>query len=429
MRKKQIIGFLLVIAALALIYFGHARAEVIHDEAVSRSAILKGTKPITDKVGSFVWLYAYPKDSKKNLNYVKAQIKVAKSTNLKYVMLPIVFKPSYIKNGKYNYSEFDTAVKTAKDNNLTPIVVFSSDNRADADNYRKDSKSTIDYYQNMIKESIQRYSGRGVIWQMWNEPNGLFWFDQSMDGEDASLVKSWTDMGAQIQNWVREYDPDSVFLAGALAGDYSATKKVLQMSLQDGLADHADAIANHPYLSSRLNNGAPESLLRVNSRSTLQALAPSTAKDKLKKIPLVTTEFGYSMAKTHLGQWSASDQANYLARSIFILDMMHQPIISLYALVDEGNGNNGQWGMYSGTAPNYKPKQSGQLIAQLLSNLNGFAYRKRITQSSKGDYVLQYVKTGANSRYVAWTTGGNHRVNIVGQSVLLSQTPQIVYAH
>lgn len=433
MRKKVIFSLVSVLAVLLaiggyLLYVHEKETRVKLSEEKSRAEILNYKKPLTDKVGSFVWLYAYQKGSKKNREYIQSQVQLAKKSDLKYVVLPVVFYKNYIKSGKFDFDELDMAIRIARKEHLKPILVFSSDNSDDTQEYKKNHNVVVNKYGRLIKKTIVRYKNQGVVWQMWNEPNSLFWFNQSEDGNSVALTKAWNELGRKMKHWVRQFDPRSVFLGGAIAGNYEDSKKAITLALSDGLASYSDAIANHPYLSSdKPDNGAPENLLSLNSRKLLASLENSESKKQINQIPLVTTEFGYSMQKTHQGVWSEGDQANYLARSIFVLDMLHQPIISTYCLVDEGNGD-GQWGMYSGQAPRYVAKQSGQLIVQLLSNLNGFTLNTRIKQESSRDYVLEYTKKSTENRYVCWTMGSNHVIQVAGQNVELSQTPQIVYA-
>lgn len=433
MRKsyKWLIAALIVVV-LAIIgsylMVEHHKQAQQNQEEKTRRLILTSQKPLSKKVGAFIWLYGYRKNSKKNWVYIKSQINLAKRTDLKYVVLPIVFKSDYMKGKQYDFSEFDRAVSAAQKKHLTPIIEFSADSLKDNKQYKVQKKQIIGKYEALIKTTIKRYCDRSVVWQMWNEPNSLFWFNQSENGNEKGLAKDWNRLGRNMQKWVRIYDPESVFLGGNLAGNYTDSGDAIKVALRAGLANYPDAISNHPYLSSsEPDNGAPENLLTINSRKKLISLGNQKLYQKLRKIPLATTEFGYSMGKSHHGVWSEGDQANYLARSLFVLDMMHQPIISLYSLVDEGNGD-GQWGMYRGSAPNYTAKQSGQLVMELLSNLNDYTYNSRVKQSSARDFVLKYVRKNHAVHYVCWTMDSNHSIKVDGQSVELSQTPQIVYA-
>ncbi|MFC6179784.1 hypothetical protein [Lactiplantibacillus daowaiensis] len=396
-------------------------------EREAREKVLDGHKPITSKIGNFVWLYGYKKNSSANYDYFKSQIQLAKKTDLKYVVLPMVFKGTYVKNGKFDFKEFDKVMKLVKKYKLKPIIVFSAVSSKDDHMYKTKKQIILKKYGNLVLSAIKRYKNCGVVWQMWNEPNGLFWFNQSTDGNNAALVMDWLKFEKRIFGWVRKYDPKSVFLGGAFGGNYRDASKVMSIALSKGMLKHVDAIANHPYVSeNESDNGAPENLLRVNSRSYLESLTNNKKiKKSLKSIPLVTTEFGYSMGKTHQGQWSEREQADYLARGMFILDMMHQPIISLFSLVDVGNTE--QWGLYKGTDSAYLSKESGRLIMQLLSNLDGYSFNKRISQNSKRDFILRYSKKNKKDRYVCWTMDSTHTIRVANQDVILSATPQIVY--
>lgn len=427
MKKKVYTWILISIVLLsctALVIANQYRLQ--SSQATNRQAVLTTNKPLTDKVGGFVWLYGYKKGSTRNRDYIKSQVIAAHSTHLHYVVISILFNNKYVNKGKFDFEEFDFAMKAIKENGLVPIVVFSSNDSVDANEYAKNKRAVLNKYERLIRSVIIKYRDHGVIWQMWNEPNGLFWFNQSNSGTNAAQVRTWVDFNAKIFAYVRRYDPNSVFLAGAIAGNYSDSKQAMRLAIQNHITKYGDALANHPYLSSSYpDNGAPENLLKLNSRKFLLSLTADNSKKAVRSIPLVTTEMGYSMSKSHFGSWSEEDQANYLARSIFVLDMMHQPIISLYALVDEKNGS-GEWGLYKGMSPHYVPKQSARLISQLLSNLDGYSFDERLHSDAR-DFVLKYKKNGQRDRIVCWTMDDEHVLKVSGQTVLVTKTPQIIY--
>lgn len=426
--KKKVYTWILISVVLlsctALVIVNQHRLQ--SSQATNRQAVLTANKPLTDKVGGFVWLYGYKKGSTRNRDYIKSQVIAAHSTHLHYVVISILFNNKYVNKGKFDFEEFDFAMKAIKENGLVPIVVFSSNDSVDANEYAKNKRAVLNKYERLIRSVIIKYRDHGVIWQMWNEPNGLFWFNQSNSGTNAAQVRTWVDFNAKIFAYVRRYDPNSVFLAGAIAGNYSDSKQAMRLAIQNHITKYGDALANHPYLSSSYpDNGAPENLLKLNSRKFLLSLTADNSKKAVRSIPLVTTEMGYSMSKSHFGSWSEEDQSNYLARSIFVLDMMHQPIISLYALVDEKNGS-GEWGLYKGMSPHYVSKQSARLISQLLSNLDGYSFDERLHSDTR-DFVLKYKKNGQRDRIVCWTMDDDHVLKVSGQTVLVTKTPQIVY--
>lgn len=427
MKKKVYTWILISIVLLsctALVIANQYRLQ--SSQATNRQAVLTTNKPLTDKVGGFVWLYGYKKGSTRNRDYIKSQVIAAHSTHLHYVVISILFNNKYVNKGKFDFEEFDFAMKAIKENGLVPIVVFSSNDSVDANEYAKNKRAVLNKYERLIRSVIIKYRDHGVIWQMWNEPNGLFWFNQSNSGTNTAQVRTWVDFNAKIFAYVRRYDPNSVFLAGAIAGNYSDSKQAMRLAIQNHITKYGDALANHPYLSSSYpDNGAPENLLKLNSRKFLLSLTADNSKKAVRSIPLVTTEMGYSMSKSHFGSWSEEDQANYLARSIFVLDMMHQPIISLYALVDEKNGS-GEWGLYKGMSPHYVSKQSARLISQLLSNLDGYSFDERLHSDAR-DFVLKYKKNGQRDRIVCWTMDDEHVLKVSGQTVLVTKTPQIIY--
>ncbi|MCG4734663.1 hypothetical protein L0M92_13740, partial [Casaltella massiliensis] len=67
-----------------------------------------------------------------------------------------------------------------------------------------------------IIASVKHYADRGVIWEGWNEANfGHSWLGQE-GGGSKETIEDWTDFNKKMGQIVRDNDPNSIFLAGAL---------------------------------------------------------------------------------------------------------------------------------------------------------------------------------------------------------------------
>lgn len=416
-KKRVFIFFLLFVLVIGAVYaVGHqllsSKAKVVSDKDELRTS-----KSISQKVGVFVWPYKNYQKRDNNHTYIDKQLKIAKKDGFRYAVIPVVFYPSLVHDKKYDDRVFKYAIEHAQRLGLHPIVPFSTSNSKENKSYQTKHKQIVNKYKKLVAQIIRNYAGQGIIWEGWNEPNSLFWFNQSQDGLNDTLVKAWVELDNYIGKTIKLYDANSIYLTGNFSGFSQSNQKVLSRATLYGLLKYGDAIANHPYQFQTTNNGNPENLFTNDQQSFVN---DSVQAAKRKSLPLVTTEIGYSTTNSFQGSWSQSDQAAFDARSILVLDMMKQPIIVLYSLVDDGNA--GDWGLYSGTSPDFKEKDSAVVVRQLLKELRGYHFVKQHVLPNKDDFIVEYKKKG-HSKYVYWTSGTPKAVAFRGKQLNLTKTP------
>ncbi|GEL15447.1 cellulase family glycosylhydrolase [Pediococcus cellicola] len=417
-NKKHIFIFLLLILCLlGGLYVVKAQLTTAKENVVSAKNELRKNKSISQKVGVFVWPYKNYQKEERNHTYIDAQLKIAKKDGFRYVVIPVVFYRSLVHGKKYDDQVFKYAITRARNLGLHPIVPFSTSNSRENRVYQTDHKQIVNKYKSLVSQVIRTYAGQGIIWEGWNEPNSLFWFDQSQDGLDDHLVKAWVELDNYIGKTIKAYDAHSIYLTGNFSGFSQDNQKVLSRATLYGLLKYGDAIANHPYQFQTTNNGNPENLFTNDQQAFVN---DSVQAAKRKSLPLVTTEIGYSTTPSFQGKWSQDEQAAFEARSVLVLDMMRQPIIVLYSLVDDGNA--GDWGLYSGSSPNFKEKKSAVIVRKMLKELDGYHFVKQHVLHDKDDFIVVYKKKN-RLKYVYWTSGTSKTVLFKGKNLVLTKTP------
>jgi len=159
------------------------------------------------------------------------------------VMQPVwvrkVFNWSQIERQKdnFDFSFFDNFVNNAKTNDkkVLACLAYSTpwiNNGKDIDYIaREDFK----YFINYVEVTVKRYKGKVDAWEIWNEPNWLFW--KGTDKEFFELSRLTADK-------IREVDPDAYIVGGSF--QRLPYNFITNMKLA-GALEKLDALSFHPY--------------------------------------------------------------------------------------------------------------------------------------------------------------------------------------
>ncbi|MBW3635110.1 MAG: beta-galactosidase, partial [Armatimonadetes bacterium] len=237
--------------------------------------------------------------------------------------------------------------------------------------------------------AMTRYRGRGILWEMWNEPN-LFWTPK-VNAED--YVKLALTTGEAVKRAL----PDECFIGPAGAWmDFPFLEKVFA----GGTLRYFDAISVHPYRDSAPDTVAPD---YEKLRSLIQKYAPQG-----KEIPILAGEWGYSSSTTKLTE---EQQARYLARQWLTNLASGIPLSIWYDWRDDGDDpkqSEHRYGLvkrahFPNRTPAFDPKPAYVAAQNLIRELRGFQFEKRLPTGSPNDHVLQF-RRGNDLKIAAWTS-------------------------
>ncbi|MCT0162164.1 hypothetical protein [Lactiplantibacillus pentosus] len=415
-KLEAIIGSCMTLIVLLIIgstfYLNQQRqVEVKHvNDLRSTGFNLKQNKAISDKLGIMIWPYADSKVSQEDaLTNIRAQVIAAKRIHASYVRVPLYLSENFIHNDRYDNEYFHEAINTILDSGMTPIVPFHADTSVS-------QKRSINFYKGIIFNEIHYFSGKGVIWESWNEANiQEFWFNKNAFSK--TTIAQWVGLNEKVERYIKRNDRSATFLSGDLAaGQTGYTPDEFQNQLEDaysfGLFKDSQAVSIHPYVI-----GQPEQLLNNDDTNKMAQLRNFLNSKKISA-PIVTTEIGYSTEETWQGRVTNRQQANYDARVIFILDSMHQPIISLYSVI-------GGWGIYNNNLDGaLKMKPAAKLISVLMKKLSGYKYWQTLNVGNSDCYCLLYRKNNKVKK-VVWTVGTDQNLKVHSKSTKFTQRPNV----
>ncbi|MHC4240538.1 MAG: cellulase family glycosylhydrolase, partial [Planctomycetota bacterium] len=198
--------------------------------------------------------------------------------------------------------------------------------------------------------AAERYAGRGILWEIWNEPNiKHFWDPQPSVDDYCKLVQLTAPR-------IKKADPNGLVVAGATS---QIPFEWLEGCFKRGLLEWIDVLSVHPYRSQ-----PPETV--TEDYAELRRLVTQYA-GQGKQVPVISGEWGYSNLNWDKTRLSEQEQAEYLAR--MFLTNLHQGIdVSIwYDWKNDGTDPNEREHQFGTVGHDGNPK-AAYLAAKVLSS-------------------------------------------------------------
>jgi hypothetical protein len=283
--------------------------------------------------------------------------------------------------GRYDFSAYDRLLSALKAHRIRPIYILDYGNRL----YEEGAPRTPEAraaFARFAAAAVKHFKSQGVLWEMWNEPNGGFWKPQANADEYAALA-------LETGKAIREAAPDEWYIGPATSG---IDLNFIEKCFKAGLLSYWDAVSVHPYRNTPPETSASE-IRRL--QEMIRRYAPPG-----KRIPVISGEWGYSEKYPGL---NLEKQSRYIARE-FLSNMMNGVILSIwYDWHDDGPDPNEIEHHFGTVFLNDKPKPTYRAAQTLARSLDGFRYDKRLALESPDDYCLLFSK-GKENRLAVWTT-------------------------
>ncbi len=242
--------------------------------------------------------------------------------------------------------------------------------------------------------AAQRYSGKGILWEFWNEPNiKQFWSPQPDVENYCKLVQEAAPL-------VGKADPSGILLAPATSGipfDW------LESCFKQGLLQWIDALSVHPYRPQ-----APETVGKDYDRlrKLLEQYAPQG-----RQIPIISGEWGYSNINWDKKRLSDEQQARYLAR-MFLTNLYQKVRVSIwYDWKNDGADLNEREHHFGTVERNLTLKAAYRAAQTLSSTLAGYRIEKQLAPTDEKDIVYLLGK-GSHRALALWTTDNDHEITL-----------------
>jgi len=292
----------------------------------------------------------------------------------------------------YNFSRYDLLINACEEKGIRVLFILDYKNRL----YGKHKSIKTDEqrhgFARFAQEAAKRYKGRGVIWEIWNEPNmAKFWGEEPNVDDYMALVKITC-------NAIREVDRNSIIVAPGTVG---IDTKFIKGCAELGLFELVDGISVHPY-----REGGPETVIK--GYKTLRHLIKEYTPKGKPKPRILSSEWGWGLPYLEMriiGKKGAElKQASYLTRR-FCTEALAGIACAIYYKWREDDHGMIRF--------NYNLKPSYTAFKVLNEQLSG--YCDDVSRLNFGDEEKDFIivfKGKSGKKIVAWRTEGINIISI-----------------
>jgi hypothetical protein len=317
------------------------------------------------------------------------EIKKISGAGLKIVRIDLFWSSVENKKGVYDFSKYDRFVKNMERNNVKILFVLDYGNKLYDNGLSPHTDEGRKAFVNFAKAAVERYKGKQIMWEIWNEPNASFWHPKP----------NWEDYFKLAMETIKEIkavDKDA-FIAAPAASEVHFD--FLNYLGKAGLFKYIDAVSVHPYRGSN-----PETV--IYDYKDLKTLIGNYSHKN--NIQIFSSEWGYTVSSKGMDDMK---QAQYCIRQYLLNTMSGVKLSIWYDWKNDGNDKNNGEHNYGTMYSNLTPKPTYYAIKTMNKTLKGYDYIKRVDTPSKDDYVLMFKKDN-KIIYAAWTSTKDHDINL-----------------
>lgn len=206
--------------------------------------------------------------------------------------------------GVYNFSAYDVLVDDLTSNGMVPYLILDYANPLYDGGLEPDDAAGRAAFAAYAVAGVKRYAGKGVIWEVQNEPNGGFW-------KPHPNATAYGLLALATAQAIKAAAPGEIVVAPTTSG---IDLGYMQTAFATGVLEWLDGVSCHPY-----RDVAPETVLNA-SGSNYPALKALVAGTTQRALPIVSGEWGYTTCSppsptcAGAGPLDEATQARYLAR-------------------------------------------------------------------------------------------------------------------
>jgi hypothetical protein len=291
--------------------------------------------------------------------------------------------------GVYDFSEYDKLVDGLSRRGLRALFILDYGNPL-YDPADVTSDRGRQAFAAWAATAARRYRNKGIIWEIWNEPDG-FWKEQPSLIPYMKLVKIAIPA-------IHKADPKAICMAPAIS---SFNFGWLEKMFDDGLLNVTDVVSVHGYRGEAI----PESVEKDIRKLTGLMVRHRPGQPIL---PVVLSEWGYSSLQPGV---TDEVQGEYVARMFLTNLSMGVPLSIWYDWRDDGIDPKNNEHHFGTVKPDYQLKPAYLAVKKLTTELKGMHFIKRMQSRSNEDYLMVF-GDGKRLTIAAWTTGEPHESTI-----------------
>lgn len=343
------------------------------------------------------------------------------AAGFKFVRMDFLWEKTEPRKGDYDWSEYDTFTTELERHGLRPYYIFDYSNPL-YEEFVTCTNPVTHHLENALSsprhpESIaafalwaaaaaEHFRGRGVVWEIWNEPNISFW-------KPRPDVTQYAALALATARAVRAADPGACIVGPTTSGfDW----KFLETVFKSGLLEYLDGVSVHPYRGKPPETAAADF---ARLRGLIARYAPAG-----KTIPIVSGEWGYSTAWKGL---SPERQAEYIVRQQLSNLLSGVPLSIWYDWKNDGQNPTDSESNFGTVGYDLTPKPAYSAVQLMNRELSGYSIAQCYDTGNTNDFVLVLTNGAGEAKLASWTLKNPHRVEYDGKLALnLTGMPQYV---
>jgi polysaccharide biosynthesis protein PslG len=336
-----------------------------------------------------------------NIHFTEPQpgeVEMLAAAGFRWVRMDFVWQSTEIEKGKYDFSAYDRLLDALDKHQIRALFILDYSNTLYDNGHAPYTDEGRRAFASWATAAVSRYRGRGILWEIYNEPNTGFWTPKPN-------ISEYVKLALETSKAIHDVAPGEQIIGPAVWGmDF----EFVEECLRSGLLNYWSAVSVHPYRK-------PEPETVVDDYARLRKLIDKYAPAG-KRVPIISSEWGYSAASFNVGE---EKQATLLARQLLINQSQGVKLSIWYDWQDDGRNPREiehHFGTvlplyYSGREPVYDAKPAYRAMQTLSRFLAGYRFSQRVSLTSD-DYVLAFQNKG-DIRLAAWTTAWfNHTVTL-----------------
>ncbi|MEJ5309681.1 MAG: cellulase family glycosylhydrolase [Anaerolineae bacterium] len=326
-----------------------------------------------------------------NIHFTRAlpgELDLLAKGGFRWVRMDLFWNTVEQEQGRYNFGEYDALVAAMAQRGIRLIFILDYGNPRYDYGFAPHSPEARAAFTRFAAAAVRRYRGKGILWEVWNEPNlDHFWSPQAD-------VQRYGTLLLQTIAAIRQADPAAYIVAPATSGfDLPFWTALGDM----GAFTKLDAVTVHPYG------------LEIPEQAGLHYMALATLLHRYSpawKIPVLSSEWGYSSVR---GGISPEQQAQNLTRQ-WLVNLLYDVNLSIWYDWRNDGVDTADIEQNFGTVHyDLSPKPAYRAARTLLTTLDGYRFMRRIPLDSADDYLLLFAKEGQGA-LALWTITETHTI-------------------
>jgi len=315
-----------------------------------------------------------------------------KDAGVKYIRKDFDWGQTERQKGQYNFSQYDHILASLDARGIH--VLFILDYRNNLYQAPETTDEGRDAYARWAAAAAKHFAGRGVMWEIWNEPNVGFWHGAPPGAPNMENSIQYADQYvALVKKTVpamRAADPNCFILAGSISCLWSNSFRWATQTFKDGLLSTGiSGLSVHPYGFAR-----PELCIQDGYGHLRDLIVQAGAP---RDFPILNTEVGYSETDNGVakGVLAQEHRAMLFVRQYMVDQMCNIKMTIWY------NWNDDK--VHRIVENDLTPLPMYKACQNMVKELAGYRYVDKLDVGSSQDYALIFANAAGGRKVVAWT--------------------------